>query len=126
MLRGVCRVSTSAPIPPIVGQAPAPLAPLVRSNILAQFVLLLAMFVKPMRIQQGSTQSGEAMYRRVVNKNIWCTVCIVISYTVTTVVVVLTYQGNSSKVRYILQTTTVVIFHLPFPPPRYLTKTVQV
>ena len=66
---------------------------------LHQFVLLLAMFIKPMLLAQGGTQSGGAMYRRVVKKNILCTVCIVFSYVITTLVVVLAMLASSPEVR---------------------------
>lgn len=75
-----------------------------------QFVLLLALFVKPMLLPQGSTQSGGAVYRRVVNRNILCTVCIVLTYTTTTVVVVLAQQRSSTKVQSVLQITTARYF----------------
>lgn len=79
----------------------------------SQYVLLLAMFIKPMLVPQGSTQSGGAIYRRVVNRNILCTVCIVFSYIVTTLVVVLAYARSSPKVRSTLPTNTVTQFYLP-------------
>lgn len=74
-------------------------SPLVLFNNRSQFVLLLAMFVKPMLLPQGSTQSGGAVYRRVVNRNILCTVCIVFTYSITTLIVVLALLGSSHTVR---------------------------
>eukprot|EP00903_Cladosiphon_okamuranus_P011577 g10891.t1 len=69
------------------------------SNIMLviQFVLLLAMFIKPMLLPQSSSQSGGALYRRVVNRNILCTVCIVSSYIITTLVVILAFLSSSPK-----------------------------
>ncbi|CAM9958739.1 unnamed protein product, partial [Ectocarpus fasciculatus] len=57
--------------------------------LIVQFVLLLAMFVKPLMIPQGHTQSGGAVYRRLVMRNVACTIGITFTYTVTTVIVVL-------------------------------------
>ncbi|CAM9368130.1 unnamed protein product, partial [Ectocarpus sp. 12 AP-2014] len=61
-----------------------------------QFALLLAMFIKPMLVPQGGTQSGGAVYRRVVVRNIVCTVGIACAYVITTVVVVLAYVSTPS------------------------------
>ncbi|CBN74816.1 hypothetical protein Esi_0043_0079 [Ectocarpus siliculosus] len=61
-----------------------------------QFVLLLAMFIKPMLLPQGGTQSGGAVYRRVVVRNIVCTVGIACAYVITTVVVVLAHVSTPS------------------------------
>ncbi|CAM9711777.1 unnamed protein product, partial [Ectocarpus fasciculatus] len=61
-----------------------------------QFVLLLAMFIKPMLVSQGSTQSGGAVYRRVVVRNIVCTIGIACAYAVTTVAVTLALLSISS------------------------------
>ncbi|CAM9806533.1 unnamed protein product, partial [Pylaiella littoralis] len=47
--------------------------------MIIQFVLLLAMFVKPMLLPR-STQSGGAVYRRVIIRNIVCTTSIVLTY----------------------------------------------
>ncbi|CAM9518775.1 unnamed protein product [Ectocarpus fasciculatus] len=63
--------------------------------LIIQFVLLLAMFVKPMMVSHGGTQSGGAIYRRLVARNITCTVAIVLAYAITTVVVVLAVLGAS-------------------------------
>ncbi|CAB1102618.1 unnamed protein product [Ectocarpus sp. CCAP 1310/34] len=61
------------------------------NNVLltVQYVLLLAMFIKPMLVSHGNTQSGGAVYRRVVIRNIVCTIGIACAYVITTVVVVL-------------------------------------
>ncbi len=55
-----------------------------------QFILLLGLFVKPLMLAgvQG-TQSGGALYRKVVWRNVICTACIVTSYAITTTVVYL-------------------------------------
>ncbi|CAM9896034.1 unnamed protein product, partial [Ectocarpus sp. 13 AM-2016] len=68
------------------------------NNVLltAQYVLLLAMFIKPMLVSQGNTQSGGAVYRRVVIRNIVCTVGIACAYMITTVVVVLALLSSPS------------------------------
>ncbi|CAM9559444.1 unnamed protein product [Ectocarpus sp. 4 AP-2014] len=63
--------------------------------LIIQFVLLLAMFVKPMMISRGGTQSGGAIYRRLVVRNIVCTVSLVLAYAITTAVVVLGVLGAS-------------------------------
>ncbi|CAM9246809.1 unnamed protein product [Ectocarpus sp. 12 AP-2014] len=57
--------------------------------LIIQFVLLLTMFVKPLMIPQGHTQSGGAVYRRLVMRNVACTIGITFTYAVTTVIVVL-------------------------------------
>lgn len=57
-----------------------------------------------MLLPQSSTQSGGATYRRVVNRNILCTVCIVVTYSITTLVVVLSLLGSSFKVHSLPQT----------------------
>lgn len=59
------------------------------------------MFVKPLMIPQGHTQSGGAVYRRLVMRNVACTIGITFTYTVTTVIVVLgflTTAPGSDKV----------------------------
>ncbi|CAM9247012.1 unnamed protein product, partial [Ectocarpus sp. 6 AP-2014] len=61
-----------------------------------QYVLLLAMFIKPMLVSQGNTQSGGAVYRRVVIRNIVCTIGIACAYVITTVVVVLALLSSPS------------------------------
>lgn len=69
-----------------------------------QFVLLLGMFVKPMMVRVEGTQSGGAVYRRVVLRNIVCTAGIVTSYAITTLVVVVALLRESTennKVRHI-------------------------
>ena len=55
-----------------------------------------------MRLPQSNTQSGGALYRRVVHRNILCTICIVVAYIITTLVVVLAILGASRAVRPIL------------------------
>ncbi|CAM9263552.1 unnamed protein product [Ectocarpus sp. 12 AP-2014] len=49
----------------------------------------MPMFVKPIMIFQGSTQSGRVVCRRLVARNVLCTVAVVLGYTITTAVVVL-------------------------------------
>lgn len=69
----------------------------------SQFVLLLLLFVKPMLVPVEGTQSRGAVYRRVVLRNIFCTIGIVASYSITTVVVVLAMLHESpenNKVRH--------------------------
>lgn len=61
----------------------------VSGPLRAQFVLLLVLFVKPLLVQQGGTQSGGAFYRRVVIRNLVCTALVCTSYLITTVVMVL-------------------------------------
>ncbi|CAM9280272.1 unnamed protein product, partial [Ectocarpus sp. 4 AP-2014] len=63
--------------------------------LVIQFTRLLAMFVKPIMTSQGSTQSGRAIYRRLVARNIVCTVAVVLGYTITTAVVVLAVLAAS-------------------------------
>lgn len=62
----------------------------------SQFVLLLALFVKPMRVPQGSTKSGGAVYRRVVIRNIVCTAGIVLSYTISTCIMILKWLSDGT------------------------------
>lgn len=67
-----------------------------------QFVLLLGIFVKPMLVRLPGTQSGGAVYRRVVHRNVFSTAGIVISYAITTLVVVsalLRESVENNKVR---------------------------
>ncbi|CAM9661797.1 unnamed protein product [Ectocarpus fasciculatus] len=64
-----------------------------------QFALLLAMFIKPMLVSQSSTQSGGAVYRRVVVRNIVCTIGIACAYLVTMVVVVLALLNTASNTK---------------------------
>ncbi|CAN0125229.1 unnamed protein product, partial [Scytosiphon promiscuus] len=54
--------------------------------LMIQFVLLMVLFVKPLLVPVEGTQSGGASYRRVVMKNVVCTVSIVMAYLVTTIV----------------------------------------
>lgn len=63
---------------------------------LSQFVLLLAMFAKPMMARVQGTQSGGAVYRRLVLRTIVCTAGIVTSYAVTTLIVVLALLDEST------------------------------
>ncbi|CAN0425968.1 unnamed protein product, partial [Ectocarpus sp. 12 AP-2014] len=55
----------------------------------------MAIFVKPIMISQGSTQSGRAVHRRLVARNVVCTVAVVLGYTITTTVVVLAVLAAS-------------------------------
>ena len=56
---------------------------------LFQFILLLGLFVKPMLVHRGNnSQSGGAIYRRVVMRNVVCTASISAAYILATVVVV--------------------------------------
>lgn len=84
--------------------APLSTSPLYVSNIIVQFVLLLAMFVKPILLSHGKTQSGGAVYRRVVRRNVACTICIVFSYIIATLVVIFAVLNGSHEVRFMLQT----------------------
>lgn len=62
------------------------------------------MFVKPMLARVQGTQSGGAVYRRVVLRNLLSTTGIVISYAITTLVVVLALlreNVNDNKVRFV-------------------------
>ncbi|CAM9126391.1 unnamed protein product [Ectocarpus sp. 8 AP-2014] len=62
-----------------------------------QFVILLALFVKPMLGRQVGTQSGGAVYRRVVHRNVVCTTTIVVATVITTVVTALAMIRNSPE-----------------------------
>ncbi|CAB1102733.1 unnamed protein product [Ectocarpus sp. CCAP 1310/34] len=68
-------------------------------SLVIQFVLLLILFVRPLLVRLEGSQSGEAMYRMVVIKNITCTIAVVTAYAVTTVVVIaaLIRQSNDSN-----------------------------
>ncbi|CBN78995.1 expressed unknown protein [Ectocarpus siliculosus] len=68
-------------------------------SLIIQFVLLLILFVRPLLVRLEGSQSGEAIYRRVVIKNITCTIAVVTAYAVTTVVVIaaLLRQNNDSN-----------------------------
>lgn len=71
-------------------------------HICTQFGLLLGLFVKPMLVRVEGTQSGGAVYQRVVLRNVICTAGIVTSYSTTTLVVVLALLRESlenNKVR---------------------------
>ncbi|CAN0093293.1 unnamed protein product, partial [Ectocarpus sp. 6 AP-2014] len=63
--------------------------------LVIQLTLLLAMFVKLIMI----SQSGRAVYRRLVARSIVCTVAVVLGYTTTAAVVVLAvlaaFPGNN-------------------------------
>lgn len=89
-------------LPP--SSAPLSTFPPYRSTIIFQFVLLLAMFVKPMLLLQGQTQSGGTVYRRVVRRNIACTICIALTYTITTLVFFFALLDGSPEVRFMLLT----------------------
>ncbi|CAM9118249.1 unnamed protein product [Ectocarpus sp. 6 AP-2014] len=68
-------------------------------SLMVQFVLLLILFVRPLLVRLEGSQSGEAIYRRVVFKNITCTIAVVTAYAVTTVVVIaaLFRQNNDNN-----------------------------
>lgn len=75
------------------------------NDALPQFFLLLVLFVKPMLASQGATQSGGAVYRKVVIRNIVCISAISVVYLVNTVVMVFALENESphdSSVRMIL------------------------
>ncbi|CAN0221765.1 unnamed protein product [Ectocarpus sp. 4 AP-2014] len=63
--------------------------------LVIQFVLLLGLFVQPMLVRVEGAQSGGAVYRRVVLRNVFCTAGIVISYAITTLVVVIALLRES-------------------------------
>lgn len=82
----------------------ASIAPSARGEhfLMLQFVLLLGLFVKPLLAGVQGTQSGGALYRKVVWRNVICTVGIVITYAITTIVVFLALVRESllnNKVR---------------------------
>eukprot|EP00752_Nemacystus_decipiens_P007837 g7002.t1 len=62
-----------------------------------QFVILLALFVKPLLVPQEGTQSGGALYRRVVYRNVLCTFTIVVATLITTVVTTLAFLEISPE-----------------------------
>ena len=49
-----------------------------------QFVLLLALFVRPLRSKQSGSAKSEAAYRKVVVRNVVCTVVMLVAYAVGT------------------------------------------
>ncbi|CAN0423009.1 unnamed protein product, partial [Ectocarpus fasciculatus] len=58
--------------------------------LLVQYVLLLILFVRPLMVRlEGHAQSGGAVYRRVVIRNISCTAAVVVSYIITTIITVI-------------------------------------
>ncbi|CBN78996.1 hypothetical protein Esi_0158_0063 [Ectocarpus siliculosus] len=57
--------------------------------LLVQYVLLLILFVRPLMVRLEGAQSGGAVYRSVVIRNISCTVAVVVSYIITTIVTVI-------------------------------------
>ena len=67
------------------------------TNDCLQFVLLLGMFAKPLMVGVQGTQSGGAVYRRLVLRTIICTAGIVTSYASTTLVVVLALLNESTE-----------------------------
>eukprot|EP00752_Nemacystus_decipiens_P004813 g4380.t1 len=76
-----------------------------------QFVLLLLLFVKPMLVRVEGTQSGGALYRMVVLRNISATAAIITSYTTMTVIVVfalLRETAESSKAAQVRDVTLAV------------------
>lgn len=56
----------------------------------------MMMFIKPVLGRVEGTQSGGAVYRKLVLRNIFCTTAIVISYSITTVAVVLAVLREST------------------------------
>lgn len=54
-----------------------------------QYVLLLILFVRPLMVRLEGAQSGGAVYRSVVIRNISCTAAVVVSYIITTIVTVI-------------------------------------
>lgn len=58
---------------------------------------LLVLFVRPLLIGHQDTQSGGAVYRRVVIRNVVCTGTISISYLITTVVVFVAFLNESAE-----------------------------
>lgn len=68
-----------------------------RRRVVFQFALLLAMFVKPLRSLQEGNESSRAIYRKVVFRNIACTIGIGVAYAVTTVVVAVAIFNTSPK-----------------------------
>ena len=62
-----------------------------------KFVLLLGLFIKPMVVSGEGTQSGGAIYRRVVLRNALCTAGIIASYAITRLVVVFSLLHASTE-----------------------------
>lgn len=62
-----------------------------------QFILLLGLFVKPLLVHVEGAQSGGALYRRVVVRNVICTVGIIASYAISTLIVILALLSESSE-----------------------------
>lgn len=61
-------------------------------------MILLALFVKPLLLaSHEGTQSGGAVYRRVVYRNVVCTATIVVSTVITTVVTVVATMNVSPE-----------------------------
>lgn len=71
--------------------------PRFRTKYCTQFAILLVLFVKPMLVQQGGTQSGGAMYKRVIIRNLACTALVCISNLITTVVVIFALLKESPE-----------------------------
>lgn len=63
----------------------------------SKFVLLLVLFVRPILAPQANTQSGGAIYRIVAIRSLICTICVVLSYVITTVVFILAIRRESSE-----------------------------
>ncbi|CAB1101272.1 unnamed protein product [Ectocarpus sp. CCAP 1310/34] len=57
--------------------------------LLVQYVLLLILFVRPLMVRLEGVQSGGAVYRSVVVRNVSCTAAVVVSYIITTIVTVI-------------------------------------
>ena len=62
-----------------------------------QCILLLGLFVKPLLVRQENSQSGGALYRGVVVRNVVCTASISATYMVATAVVVAALSAESSE-----------------------------
>ncbi|CAM9198552.1 unnamed protein product [Pylaiella littoralis] len=66
------------------------------SILVVQLVLLLGVFLKPMLVPAEGTQSGGAIYKRVVVRNVVCTACIVTAYVIMTAVAVLALLNETA------------------------------
>ncbi|CAN0009365.1 unnamed protein product [Pylaiella littoralis] len=66
--------------------------------LIAQFAVLLVLFLRPLLVMRHeNTQSGGAVYRRVVIRNVVCTCAISITYLIVTVVEVLALLDESAE-----------------------------
>lgn len=74
--------------------------------LMAQYVLLLILFVRPLLGRREGTQSGGAVYRKVVIRNISCTAAVVVSYIITTIITVI------ALLRQHPDDTTVRVYHM--------------